>query len=234
VSPSKLFNVSLCAVLFCALWIPKAAADEWNEATKLTFSGPVEIPGRVLPAGTYWFTLMDSPSDRNIVQVWGPERMHLLATILAIPDYRLHATGKTVVKFEERRHDLPEAIRAWFYPGRRYGQEFVYPEARATELAKRVNQPVLSMPNEVASNITKPAKSSKEASVMALKQAPVKAVTPSGQSVEMAQVIQPKPIPSIGAKHMPKTASPLPFFALLGFVSLGAGLFVRGVVGRMT
>jgi len=43
----------------------------------------------VLTAGTYWFTLAGSDSDRNIVQVWDADRMHLITTILAIPDYRL-------------------------------------------------------------------------------------------------------------------------------------------------
>jgi hypothetical protein len=234
VSTSKLFVVSLCLVMFGAMLVPKVRADQWNQATKLTFSGPVEVPGRVLPAGTYWFSLMNDDADRNIVEVWGPERMKLLAIILAIPDYRLEPTGKTVIKFAERPSSQPEALRAWFYPGDNYGHEFVYPEKRATELAKRTSQPVLSMPNELASNITKPAKSAKEPSVMAMKQAHVKAVTPSGKEVEMAQVIQPKPMPETGEKRMPRTASLLPFWGLLGFTSLGAGLLIGGILRRMS
>src|ERR1700752_1900874 len=127
--------------------------------------------------------------------------------ILAIPDYRLQPTGKTVTKFSERPSGTPEAIRAWFYPGDNYGHEFVYPEQRATELAKQNGRPVLSMPNEMASNLTKPAKAVTEPSIIALKKAPVKAVKPSGETVEMAEVIPPKPMPSTHAKHMPKTAS---------------------------
>jgi hypothetical protein len=101
-SASKLFSVGLCLLLFCALFVPRTMADEWNKATKVTFSAPIEVPGRVLSAGTYWFTLMDSPSDRNIVQIWNSDRTQLLTMILAIPDYRLQPTGKTVMKFEER------------------------------------------------------------------------------------------------------------------------------------
>src|SRR5579884_295501 len=172
-SVSKLFIAGLCLVLFCALSVPRVKADEWNEATKVTFNEAVEVPAKVFPAGTYWFKLMNDDSDRNIVQIWDADRMHLLATILTIPDYRLTPRGKTVIKFAERPSDQPEALHAWFYPGENYGHEFVYPEARATELAKRVGQPVLSMPNEVASNITKPAKSAKEPPVVAMKQAHV-------------------------------------------------------------
>jgi Protein of unknown function (DUF2911) len=230
---STLFALTFCLLLFCALSAPNAVADEWNQATKLTFSEPVEIPGQALPAGTYWFTLMNDDSDRNIVQVWNADRTHLLATILAIPDYRLQPTGKTVIKFSERPTGTPEAIRAWFYPGDNYGHEFVYPEKRATELAKQTGKPVLSMPDEMASNLTKPAKAVTDSSVVALKKATVKAAKPSGEIVEIAEVIPPKRMPSASAKHMPKTASLLPLWGLLGFFFLGAGLIVGGIAKRM-
>jgi hypothetical protein len=230
---NTLLALSFYLVLFLAFSTPNALADEWNQATKLTFSDPVEIPGQALPAGTYWFTLMDNQGDRNIVQVWSADRMHLLATILAIPDYRLQPTGKTVIKFSERPSGTPEAIRTWFYPGDEFGHEFVYPEKRAMELAKQTGRPVLSMPNEMASNLTKPAKAVTEPSVVALKNAPVKAVKPSGETVEMAEVIAPKPMPSTHAGHMPKTASLLPLWGLVGIFFLAAGLIVGGIAKRM-
>jgi hypothetical protein len=117
---SKCFLFTLClALLFAAAVSSKARADEWDHATKLTFSEPVEIPGRVLDAGTYWFTLADSQSDRNIVQIWNADRTQLVTTVLAIPDYRLHPTGDTVIKFDERpsarrgrpRQFMPGSIR---------------------------------------------------------------------------------------------------------------------------
>ena len=95
---SKCFLFTLClALLFAAAVSSKARADEWDHATKLTFSEPVEIPGRFLDAGTYWFTLADSQSDRNIVQIWNADRTELVTTVLAIPDYRLLPTGDTVI-----------------------------------------------------------------------------------------------------------------------------------------
>ncbi|MGO8793163.1 MAG: hypothetical protein ACLQVL_38125 [Terriglobia bacterium] len=42
----------------------------------------------------------------------------MYTTILAIPDYCMRATGKTVMTFKERAEGQPEAIRSWFYPGR--------------------------------------------------------------------------------------------------------------------
>ena len=145
----------------------------------MTFSEPAEIPGQVLPAGTYWFRLMDSPSDRDIVQILNADQTKSIAIILAIPDYRLKPTGKTVITFAERAAGSPEAIRAWFYPGDNYGQEFVYPKARAAQLAKVVKQAVPSMPANLEANTRMPAKSIKDAPAAALKKSRVKAQQPT-------------------------------------------------------
>jgi hypothetical protein len=231
---SKLLTIGVCLMLFCALSMPAAEADQWNQATKVTFSEPVEVPGEALPAGTYWFTLMNDDVDRNIVQVWDANRMHIMAMILTVPDYRLQPKGRTVIKFAERPHNQPEALQAWFYPGDNYGHEFVYPEARATELAKSTGHPVLSMPNDLAANTKEPAKSAKESSVVAMKKAPVTAVNPSGQQIEMAEVVQPKPLnQKSSATQLPTTASLVPFWWLIGFFSLAAGVVVRGIERRI-
>jgi hypothetical protein len=166
--------VIFCLALFCTLALPTAVmADDWDQATKLTFSDSVEVPGQVLPAGTYWFKLADADSDRNIIQIWNADRTHLVTTILAIPDYRQNTPETTIVNFEERPSGQPEAIRSWFYPGNNFGEEFVYPKTRAKQLAKQAGRPVLSMPDEQASNAAQ------------IKQASVKAVTPSGDEVAM-------------------------------------------------
>jgi hypothetical protein len=115
-----------------AAWFaPTAKADVWNKETVLTFSGPVEIPGQVLPAGTYVFKLADSQSNRDIVQVFSEDQTHLLATIIAIPDYRNEPADKTIVTFAERQSGSPQALRSWFYPGDNIGVEFVYSKSEA-------------------------------------------------------------------------------------------------------
>src|SRR5208337_1652205 len=148
--------------LMGALLSPAAKADDWNRKTVMTFSGPVEIPGvhlkgwAVLPAGTYVFKILDSQSDRHIVQIFSEDEQTVYATILAIPNYRLKATDKTVVTFRERPAGEPEALRAWFYPGRNWGEEFVYPKAMAIELAKTTNTPILFTSVEMPLEVTKP------------------------------------------------------------------------------
>ena len=127
-----LFAVASTLALVFAMAAPiNLMADDWDKATKLTFSESVEVPGVVLTVGTYWFTLADNDSDRNIVQIWNEDRTRLVTTILAIPDYRLKPTDKTVIHFEERPSDQPEAIHSWFYPGANCGEEFVYPKPQS-------------------------------------------------------------------------------------------------------
>ena len=67
----------LIGLVFLGGMVPRATADEWNQKTTITFSGPVAIPGQVLQAGTYVFTLVESQSDRDIVQVFSKDERHL-------------------------------------------------------------------------------------------------------------------------------------------------------------
>ncbi len=197
---------------------PQAKADDWNQKTIFTFSGPVEIPGQVLAPGTYVFKLMDSPSNRNVVQLFNQDENHLYGTFLAIPDYRLKPAGKPIITFEERAAGSPEAVRAWFYPGQNYGHQFVYPKVKAIELAKANNQPVASMPNELAANTIAP-----EPQVAPLKEAPVMAQQPTGEEIEITEAFPAIEMP----QELPKTASDLPLVALFGFLSLGTAALLR-------
>ena len=112
----------------------------------------------------------------------------------------------------------------------------MYPKRRAVELAKITNLPVLAMPTELESEITKPAKSVDDEPVVALKQAPLTAVKPTGEEVEIAQVVTPPPAQQKATadapEQLPQTASQLPLFGLIGLLSLGAGLALMGILKR--
>jgi hypothetical protein len=173
---------------------PRLFADAWDKRTEVTFSGPVEIPGKVLTSGTYVFKLLDLGATRNIVQIFDKDEKKLYATLITVPDYRLQPTGQTVIRFEERPSNTPEAIKAWFYPGDNYGQQFVYPHTRAAELAKRTGQNVLSMPNEMTKNINDTSNTAKSTGVQALKNTEVTAVTPSGKDVPLSDAVSTTPV----------------------------------------
>jgi len=224
---------------------PSLKADDYDKKTTMTFSGPVEIPPvyitgmRVLPAGTYVFKLVNSSSNRHIVQIFNKEQTKIYATILAIPNYRLVPKNKTVVTFNEGVKGAPQAIRAWFYPGANWGEEFVYPKTRAIELAKVTKTPVLALQTDVPVEVAKP----EEPTVVAvLQQANIIAVRPTGEVVEIAQVIQTTPqLPAtvnaapaqattlVAENRLPATASSLPLIMLCGLLALGSGFGIRAM-----
>ncbi len=244
---------TVCGVaLMGAMLAPSAVADAWNRKTVVTFSGPVEIPGvhlkgwGVLPAGTYVFKILDSQSNRHIVQIFNKEETTVYATILAIPNFRLQATDKTVITFRERPAGQPEALRAWFYPGRNWGEEFVYPKAKAIALAKATNTTVLYTPVELPLEVAEPIKSADAPVVAELRRAPVMAIKPTGEEVQLAEVVTPPPVAEMQAaaapapaampseEHaLPATASNVPLIGLVGLLALGGAFAVRSIARRL-
>jgi len=235
------FGVALLGAAFS----PSLKADEHDQKTTITFSEPVEIPPvyitgmRILPAGTYVFKLLNSSSNRHIVQIFNEDQTKIFATILAIANYRLVPKDKTVITFNEGVAGQPEAIRAWFYPGANWGEEFVYPKAKAVALAQVTKVPVLALQSEVQLEVAKP----EEPQVVAqLTQAPVVAVQPTGEVVEVAQVQADAPAApqvavaeapaQVAVNTLPATASNLPLIALCGLLALGGALIVPSIRKR--
>jgi hypothetical protein len=206
--------------MFSATVLSSARADTWDKKTVVTFNQAVEVPGKVLPAGTYTFQLLDSPSDRHIVQIFSADGTHIITTILAINNYRLEPTGETVMKFSERPGDSPDALRAWFYPGDNFGQEFVYPKARALQLAQTTKVIVPAVAVDTFDDNT-------------IKTVPIVAVTPDEKEVEVATVIQTTPAapaaaaPAAETEELPQTASLMPLLTLLGAAFIGLALSLK-------
>jgi hypothetical protein len=238
-------------IVLSAAFSPSAKADEHDKMTTITFSAPVEIPPvyitgmHVLPAGTYVFKLVESTSDRHIVQIFNKDQSKIYATILSIPNYRLTPTNKTVITFNEGVRGKAEAIRAWFYPGANWGEEFVYPKDQAVELAQQVKAPVLAAVAPVEVEVARP-----EAPevVLQLRQLPLMAVQPTGEVVELAQVYPPPPQPLAAApaapaaapepvliaeNKLPDTSSSLPLIMLCGLLALGGALTLRSIGKRV-
>ena len=130
-SAAKLAGCVLLAASFSSV----ALADPWDKKTYISFSAPVEIPGQVLAAGKYTFRLVDSPSNRYIVQISNERQDHVFATILAIPSYRMKAPDQTLITFYEAPSGQPQPVKAWFYPGDNTGREFIYPKSRGVLLS---------------------------------------------------------------------------------------------------
>lgn len=239
----RVASTFMCVAAMTTILSRGAKADFYNRMSTITFSGPVEIPGvhlkgyAVLPAGTYVFKLMDSTSNRHIVQIFTADQKKCLATILAIPDTRVHLTDKTVITFRERPNGEPPALRTWFYPDAAWGDEFVYSKKEAKEIAETTKTPVLfnnSQP-EAPAEATAPIQAPKPAEVQKMNQAEVKAYSPAGEELELSQVVttpppsstQPSSTPAPTPAQLPKTASQLGLIMLTGLLSLTGGLTAR-------
>jgi hypothetical protein len=123
-------GLALCIVLVSS----GSHADSWNKKTILTVNETITIPGALLTPGRYVFKLLDSQSDRHIVQVFNEDETFVIATIMAVPNERLRPRGRSEFSFWETPVGTPPALRSWFYPGDNEGQEFAYPR----ETARRI------------------------------------------------------------------------------------------------
>jgi hypothetical protein len=217
------FVVAMASVGILGVALSSSArADEWNKKTVMTVNEPIQVPNKVLPAGTYVIKLLSSPSDRHIVQIFNADETQLQTTILAIPNYRIQPTGKTVFSFWETPPGQPKALRAWFYPGDNFGQEFAYPKSAAVQIAAVSHQQVptteASQPAELP-----------QAEITQTQPEPVQEAQniPPPAPQEIAQAPAPEPTPAPAPQELPKTASPYPLIGLAGIFSLGLFAFVR-------
>jgi hypothetical protein len=226
---TKHFKFLFCSMLAgAALWLgPAAKADEWNKKTIMTFSAPVEIPGKVLGPGTYVFKLLDSTSDRTIVQVFTEDEKQLIATVMGIPDYRLDPAEKTVVTFDEGAGNSPEAIHSWFYPGDNYGVAFAYHKPKQQTASYEKPELVTAAP------APEPAPAPAEA-------APEPAPAPEPEPVIVPQeeeavvVAQEQPVPTPEPAELPKTAGNFALIPLAGFALLAAGFTALRFANRQS
>lgn len=218
---NRLVILAACVGLAAIAFAPAARADEWNKRTVMTINEPIQVPNRVLPPGKYVVKLLDSPSDRHIVQIFNADETHLITTILAMPNYRLEPSGKTVFTFWETPPGQPPALRAWFYPGDNYGQEFAYPKSVATQIAAVAKAPVPT------TEATQPQE---------MPTAPVTTTPPPAPepAPEVAQAAPPPPPPAptpepAAPQELPKTGSPYPLIGLAGMGALGMFALLRAV-----
>jgi hypothetical protein len=229
-----------------------ANADAWNKKTIVTISQSIEVPGAVLTPGKYVFKLVNSDSNRHIVQIMNERENHVYTTNLAFAKERMEPADKTILTFYEMPGGGPEPIRAWFYPGDTIGQEFAYPKTRATEIAQATHQkvPVLSASNESTATVPAPVETPAPAvepaptSVPAESEQPVTAPPPSSEAAAAEPQPEPAPAPPPAEEQattpsatppastpaeptMPQTASNTTALGLIGLGCLGIAASLR-------
>jgi len=219
-------TMAVCALVVGAgVMVFRAQADQWDKKTILTIDQPVQITDTYLEPGTYVLKLLNSSSDRHIVQIYNRDQNHLINTVMAIPNYRLQPTGNSRFIFWETPPGTAHAMRAWFYPGDNFGQEFRYPKqlrqlASATVVETRRTEVTPAPAPEPAPILREPEP----------EPAPQAAVEEKKEEVVIAQnspppppAAEPAPAPAPAEPppaELPKTATPYPVIGLAGLFSL--------------
>lgn len=243
----KTFAAASCMGLMTL--VPSAMADQWNKRTILTVNEPIAVPGKVLQPGKYVMKLMDSPSNRHVVHIFNEREDQLQTTILAIPNYRLQPTGDTEFQWWETPAGQPRAMRAWFYPGDNFGQEFAYPKNEAVSIAatNESNVPTTYAENEADLATARVGTVDRAGTEMELDRETYN--REPQQTAQVTQPQQPQPEPQQELRQetqiaqnrvtpapveepmdtLPRTASPMPMFGLAGLLAMGAGFAIRAV-----
>jgi hypothetical protein len=241
----RILTLAAFAGLLSVATVPNLRADEWNKKTILTTTEPIQVPNQVLQPGTYVMKLVDSNSDRHIVQVFDKDEQHLITTVLAIPNYRLKPTGKTAFQFWEVPAGQPRALRAWFYPGDNFGQEFAYPKTMSTQIAAYSKTTVPTtyaesteeLSNARVGTVDESGKSadldketySHEDEAAKTAATPEPAPTPAPQEVAQNEPPREQPAtapsytetkPAELPRELPHTATDMPLIGLIGLLSL--------------
>jgi hypothetical protein len=241
---NSLVNPRIAAVTVCGMALAvsvlalRARADEWDKRTILTIQQTVQVTDKVLPPGKYVLKLLDSPSSRNVVQIYNGDQSKYIGTVLAIPAYRMDPTSQTQFTFWETPPGMAKALRAWYYPGDNYGQEFPYPKQLASvETASTTTTTNTSAENTTTSTTTEtPAPPPVVAPPVTETTPPVTNNEEEKQAAEMTQpeqppttpVEQPTPTPvptpdnssADRSAELPATGSPYPAVGALGLLSL--------------
>jgi len=148
------WKIACGAAMLSLLLAPAARADEFTKLTLLTFSGPVDLPGISLPAGTYRFSLADPETGRRVVKVASKDGTKTYGMFLSMSNQRVTPTKQPVILFKEAAAGAPPAVKVWFYPGESYGYEFAYPHDQAMRIARATHEPVLSYTETSTSSST--------------------------------------------------------------------------------
>jgi hypothetical protein len=233
---------ALCGLGFAAtmLLAAPARADQWDKKTVLTTNQEIQVSDTVLGPGQYVFKLLESPADRHIVEIYNADETHIIDIVHAIPNYRLEPTGHTRFRFWETPPGQARALRAWFYPGDNFGQEFPYPKHPVTlAMATPPAAPPVSVPESSVAPAPAPepapAPAPEEPQANAQQPLPAPeaapAPVPAPEPVETAQNNPPPPLPAPAAQtppeRLPQTASFYPLAGLIGLISFGLYVLLK-------
>ena len=209
---------AICGIALAAAMTMRA--DEWDKRTILTVNQPIQVTDKVLEPGQYVFKLLDSSSNRHIVQIFNGDQTHLVDTIMAVPNYRLEPTGSSRFTFWETPPGNARALRAWFYPGDNFGQEFRYP-SHLTVLEASVRQTTVPQETTASRETTEVTTKPAEPPPAPMEEKKVEEKTEIAQAAPPpVPAPPPEAPPAPPPTSLPKTGSLYPLIGISGLLSL--------------
>jgi len=135
--------IAIGMIIAFSLFFELAAhAEEADQTTEITFNQPIQVPGQVLPAGTYLFKLADD-ENLDVVQIFSQDRTHLYATLQTIPTESGQVLDDTAVTLAQQEAG-PDVLLKWFYPENNTGHEFIYSNRLQKQISQDQQQMVVS------------------------------------------------------------------------------------------
>ena len=198
-----------------------------DKKTVLTINQPIQISEAYLEPGTYVMKLVDSQSDRHIVRVMDSSETHVIETVLAIPNYRIRPTGTSRFQFWETPAGYAPALRAWFYPGDNFGQEFKRPkQLRQIAMVTKTTVPAVTEErNEVTETAPAVEEPAPAPAPPVVEEAPA---PPPPVAEEPAPAPAPQePAPTVNSTQLPKTATYAPIMGFSGLLAFGLYSLLR-------
>jgi len=211
----KQFSIARAAAIgvLAIISFPAASmADDYDKKTIITITEPLEVPGIVLQPGKYVFKLLNSSSNRHIVEVMNERMDHLYALTFTAAARKVQQKGRTVLTFYEGKGDQPHAIRQWYWPGELDGQEFLYPRKQAERISAvaGVKVPEGSIPTAKESGEKLIADNAEKEDSVALESRAVE-TSPAPTTVVTAQAAPaPAPTPAPESRTLALNAEPVP------------------------
>jgi hypothetical protein len=116
----------LGAILLSMTAATPAFAQAENKTSQVSFASWVEIPGEVLPGGTYVFRVSGTPAGHHTVRIYDQVTGILVATQKTVPQFRDNFPPQPSFTFEEHSAPNPPSVTTWFHMGSKMGEGFVY------------------------------------------------------------------------------------------------------------
>jgi hypothetical protein len=129
----KVAYAILLSAIFSIIALPITAQAQDDHAVVMHFDKPIEIPGQVLPAGSYTFVVPENTGGA-VVQIFNGKRTRLIATVQAVGAQRVEASDRFEFTLGQGSQPTSQALVKWFEAGATSGYELLYPHREEQQL----------------------------------------------------------------------------------------------------